>query len=247
MKPSALNRPLSMVGVLLLAMLACMSNPAPTTAPTEPPAPVAVQDTAIPPTEAPTEPVAQQYFTEEFEVATGDWSEVVEKNAKEGDTSEAKLSIEDGRLKFDLGKWLIAYKFYDPYEYTNVRIDAHVENRGTNVNNILLVCRASEEGRYLVNIANSGLFAMYAFNASNGTYARLADGGSNKIKSGKEFNDYSLVCKDRDLTLYINGKETRQYTDNQYVFRGGKIAVGVASEDQLPVKVEFDSVKISEP
>ena len=238
-------RPLCMVGVLLLAMLACLPGPAPVS--TEPPPPPA-QDTAAPAaTEAPTEPAALQYFTEEFNTDSGNWSKVIAKNSKEGDTSLAKVSLEDGRLIFDLDKQLIAYELYDPYEYTNVRLDAHVENRGTNVNDVLLICRLSSEGHYLVNIANSGLFSIYAFNGSNGTYARIADGGSNKIKSGKEVNDYSLVCKDRDLTLYINGNKTRQFTDNQYVFRSGKIGVGVASENQVPVTVEFDSVKISEP
>jgi hypothetical protein len=247
MKRSAFLRPFLMVGVLLLAMLACLPGPAPTAVPTDAPPP-AIQDTAVPvATEAPTVPAAEQYFTEEFDSESGNWSQVVNKNAKEGDTSLAKVSVEGGRLVFDLDKELIAYNLYEPFEYTNVRIDAHVENRGTNVNNILLICRASSEGFYLVNIANSGLFAMYAYDAGKDSYKRMADGGSKKIKPGKEFNDYALVCKDRDITLYINGNKTRQFTDNDFVFRSGKIGVGVASEDQLPVKVEFDSVKISEP
>ena len=174
-------------------------------------------------------------------------SQIVELNAKEGDTSQANITVEDGRLVFDFGKWLIGYEFYEPFTYENVRVDISVENRGTNVNNILLICRASDEGHYLVNVANSGLFAMYAFNGANKTYARIADGGSNKIKAGKEVNEYSLVCNERKLTLYINGSEVRSYTDNQYIFREGQIGIGVASENQLPVKVEFDWVKISEP
>jgi hypothetical protein len=241
--------------VLVLSILACQSVGAPATvAPTQPPPPVVV-DTAAPVDTAtpvdtvapPTQPAAEQYFTEEFDNDSGNWSKVVNKNAKEGDTSLAKVSIEGGRLKYDLDKWLIAYNLYDPFEYTNVRIDAHVENRGTNTNNILLICRASSEGFYLVNIANSGLFAMYAYDGAKDTYRRLADGGSKKIKPGKDINDYGLVCKDRDLILYINGNKTRQFTENEFVFRSGKIGIGIASEDQLPVKVEFDSVKISQP
>jgi hypothetical protein len=56
-----------------------------------------------------------------------------------------------------------------------------------------------------------------------------------------------LVCSDRTLTLYINGNEQRSYTDNQFVFRDGLIGVGVASEDVVPVKLDFDWVKISQP
>lgn len=229
--------------VLILAMLACLPGPTPLAATQPPPAAA----TAVPATEAPTEPPAQQYFTEEFDSDTGSWSQIVQKNSEEGDTDLAKVTIADGRLKFNLDKELIAYRLYDPYEYTDVRIDTHVENRGTNVNDVLLLCRVSSEGLYLINIANSGLYAMYAWEAASNKYTRIADGGSTKIKSGKEFNDYSLVCKDKKLTLYINGNKTREYIDNRFVFRNGKIGVGVASENQVPVSVEFDSVKISEP
>jgi len=244
--------------VLLLAVgLACNGGAAP--AATQAPAnedPSTVEVPEQPQTEEPavvvTEPPVEQssapdFFTEEFDGSIDNWSQELALNASDGDTSQANISVEDGRLIFDFGKWLIGYVFYDPYDYTDVRVDISVENRGTNVNNILLICRASDEGHYLVNVANSGLYSMYAYNGATGSYTRIADGGSTKIKSGKEFNDYALVCKDKKLTLYINGNETRSYTDNQFVFRKGQIGVGVASEDQLPVKVEIDRIKISEP
>jgi len=246
--------------VLLLAVgLACsfLSGPSATEAPAveEPPAvEVPEQPQVEEPTPVQSEPSpepqgseALDFFTEEFEGNLDNWSQEVALNSTDGDTSQANISLEDGRLVFDFGKWLIGYVFYDPYEYTDVRIDVRVENRGTNVNNILLVCRASQEGHYLVNVANSGLYAMYAYNGQKGSYARIADGGSNKIKAGKEVNEYALVCKEKKLTLYINDNEVRSYTDNQFVFREGQIGVGVASENQLPVKVEFEWVKISEP
>jgi hypothetical protein len=209
--------------------------------------PPEVQPTQPPPPAEPPAASAPEYYTEEWDTDNPNWSTEIELNAKEGDTSQANVNVDGGRLIFDLGKWLIAYKFYDPHEYTDVKIDVRVENRGTNKNNVLLVCRASEEGLYLVNIANSGLFAMYAYDGYKKSYARIADGGSNKIKVGKEINDYTLVCKDRTLILYINGFETRKYTDNQYALRKGKVGVGVASEDQVPVKLEFEYVTISEP
>jgi hypothetical protein len=207
--------------------------------PTEPP---------VQPTEPPVQSSsAPDFFTEEFNGDVNNWSKTVELNAESGDTSQAKISVQDGYLIFDMGKELIGYVFYDPYKYTNVRLDIRVDNRGVNKNDILLVCRKSDEGHYLVNIANSGLFGIYAYDGAKKSYARIADGGSNKIKSGKEINEYALVCNDRKLILYINGFETRSYTDNLYIFRDGQVGVGVASEDQLPVKVEFDWVKISQP
>ena len=78
-------------------------------------------------------------------------------------------------------------------------------------------------------------------------YGKLADGGSNKIKQGKEVNTYTAVCKGRTLVLYINGFETRRLDDNQHVLRNGQIGVSVSSFAIVPVKVEFDSIKISEP
>jgi hypothetical protein len=235
------SRAISAICVLLMGILACMPGPAP--ANTAPPA-----DTAAPAATAePTQPAAEQYFTEEFNSDSGNWSQVVEKNGEEGDLSLVKVNVENGRLAFSLDKYLLAYRIYDPYEYTDVRVDAHVENRGTNVNDVLLICQASDEGFYLVNIANSGLFAMYAVEKASGTYTRIADGGSNKIKPGKEFNDYGLVCKGNKISLYVNGSKTRDYTDNRFAFRKGKVGVGIASEDQVPVSVEFDSVKISQP
>jgi hypothetical protein len=207
--------------------------------PTEPP---------VQPTKPPIQPSSgQEFFTEEFDGDLSNWTQTVELNNETGNKSQAKIAIDNGYLVFDMGKQLIAYVFYKPYKYANVRLDVRVDNRGTNVNNILLVCRKSDEGHYLVNIANSGLFGIYAFDGAKNNYARMADGGSNKIKAGKEINEYALVCNDRTLTIYINGFETRSYTDNNFVFRDGQVGVGVASEDQLPVKVEFDWVKISQP
>ncbi len=243
--------------VLLLSVgLACNGVVAPAATATQPPLteePAPTEQAADSPTQqatdAPTEETADapDFFTEEFDNGAENWSQEISLNAQDGDTNQANINLEDGRLVFDFGKWLIGYVFYDPYDYTDVRLDIRVENRGTNVNNILLVCRASEEGHYLVNIANSGLYGIYAYNGETGSYTRIADGGSTKIKAGKEFNEYGLVCKEKRLVLYINGNEARSYTDNQFVFRKGQIGVGVASEDQLPVKVELDWIKISQP
>jgi hypothetical protein len=254
MKPNSTFRFFALLAVIPIVGLACLGG---TPTPTDEPVviPPVVIDTPVqepspeppPPTEAPIQPAAQDFFTEEFDGDISNWSQVVSSNGADGDTSQANVSVEDGKLIFDLGKWLIAYVFYDPYIYTDVRLDITVENRGTNINNVLLVCRASEEGHYLVNIANSGLFAIYAFDGVKGTYNRIADGGSNKIKAGKEFNDYGLVCIDKTLTIYINGSEVRKYTDNQYVLREGQVGVGVASENQVPVKLEFENVTISQP
>ncbi len=267
MKSRFFVRPMLMVGVLLLAILACLPGPVPTAVPpTEPPPPQAPPDTAAPPpTEAPTATaMAQDYFTDEFETDTGQWSRMVVDatiqltspyslaSVAPGDVGNMTVGVNDGHLLFDLNtKGLWVYEFYDPYEYEDVRMDVVAENRGTNDNNVSLVCRYSkDEGWYEFNIANSGLYdILHGKITADGkvTYGRIADGGSNKIKQGKETNTYSIVCKGRTLVLYINNIETRRVDDNQYALQKGKVGVSVSSFNTLPVKVQFESVKISKP
>ena len=75
----------------------------------------------------------------------------------------------------------------------------------------------------------------------------VADGGSNDIRQGKDVNTYILICKGRSITVLINGKQIRTIDDNQWVLRDGQVGVGVSSFRLLPVRVEFDSIEISEP
>jgi len=251
------------VALLLFVSLACYGGgtpppvatqlPAneepPAAAPTEQPQePQPTEEPVIVATEAPVQSTdAPDFFTEEFEGDISNWTYFTSKNDVSADDSGVEPYTENGFLVLDLSKWLNVYVMYDPYTYTNVRIDTRVENRGTNNNNINLVCRSSDEGWYEVAIANNGLYDLYAYDGVKGAYVRLANGGSNKIKAGKEVNEYTFICNDRNLILEINGFETKKYTDNQFVFREGQIGVGASSFRDIPVKVEFDWVKISEP
>jgi hypothetical protein len=242
----ALKPIIFLVTVLVLVSLACLGSETPTP---EPPAETeAPQQPAQPQeTEAPAQPSAQEFFTEEFDAGNDNWTYFVTKNDTTADDSGAAPITENGFLIFDLKKYLNVYAMYDPYTYDNVRIDVRVDNRGTNNNNINLICRYSDEGWYEIAIANNGLYWLYAFDGIKGGYAKIADGGSNKIKPGKEVNEYSFVCNDRNLVVYVNGNEVRTYTDNLFVLRRGQVGVGASSFKDLPVKVEFDWVKISQP
>ena len=241
--------------VLLLAVgLAC--NGGRSSTPTQPPAaetPVVApsepsQEPSAVVTEAPVEQTsAPDFFTEEFDGDISNWTYFTSKNDVNADDSGVNPTADNGFLLLDLEKFLNVYVMYDPYTYTNVRLDVRVENRGTNNNNINLVCRYSDEGWYEVAIANNGLYDIYAFDGVKGSYTRLANGGSNKIKAGKEVNEYTFICNDRNLILEVNGVKTNTYTDNQFVFREGQIGIGASSFKDVPVKVEFDWVKISEP
>ena len=168
------------------------------------------------------------------------------------DVEGSSVKISDGLLAYDLErKGLWVYALYDPFTYGDVRLDVIAENRGVNNNNVSLICRYSEEeGWYEFNVANNGryniLYARYSPD-KKAIYGKLADGASNKLKQGKETNNYGMACKGRTIVVYINGFETRRINDNQYVLKEGKVGVSVSSFNDLPVKVEFDSVKISQP
>ncbi len=254
-----------LISVLLLAVLACNigSIGSPTTAPTLPPtqAPATAAPVA---TLAPTVPAAQQYYTEQFDQENSNWSHfVIDASIKltspgsmpalaPGEVEGASVTTAGGHLVFDLErKGLWVYSTYDAYEYDDVRLDVVAENRGVNNNNVSLICRYSkQDGWYEFNIANNGLFNILYGNYTPDNkvnYGKLADGGSNKLKQGKEINEYGISCKGHTLILYINGFEVRRLDDNNYVLKTGKVGVSISSFNLLPVKVEVDSAKISKP
>lgn len=254
--------------VMAVVSLACLGGggtPAPepepvTEAPQQPPQ---VEQTEEPvATEEPVqveEPVqteepaveAPDFFTEEFEGDISNWTYFNILGSNETNESALTLETDSGYLVFDIAtKQLYTYVMYDPYIYEDVAIELSAENRGTNNNAISMVCRYSDEGWYEINIQNNGLYNILAatYNASGEVvYARLADGGSNKIKVGKDINTYKMICKGRTITLYINGNETRTLDDNQYVLRDGQIGFSVSSFSDPTVKVEVDWVTVSEP
>ena len=225
-------------------------QPDPTEQPANPPEAPAPTDVP-PPTEA---SAAEQYFTEEFDV-NDNWTYFVVDGGNSTITEEDKpgmeLYTEDSLLTFDLdANNLWVYVTYDPYEYENVRLDARVTNRGVNNNNVSLICRYTEDGWYEFNIANNGLYWIFAAVVdSDGKvgYREVYSGGSTKIKSGRETNEYTAICDGRTLSLYINGAETRTVTENKIVFTNGQVGVSVSSFDTLPVVVDVDWVKVSEP
>ena len=256
-----------MLVVMALVSLACLGGrvtPAPEPPPVqeEPQQPAQPEEPQQPEQpaqpEEPAAPAAQEFFKEDFDGSNENWSFFIVDGSKEvpvlagDDLEDSALYTEDSLLIFDLvGKYQWVYAFYDPYEYKNVSLEVVAENRGVNDNNISLICRYTEdEGWYEFNVANNGLYWIYhAIVDTDGRviYSKLADGGSNRVKQGKEINTYAITCEERTLTLYINGKETRTLDDNRFVLREGQVGISVSSFNVLPVDVEIDYVDISEP
>jgi hypothetical protein len=242
---------------LILVLSACSSGavPPPTATHTSVPFTVTPSETPIPPT--PT-PEFEQYYTEEFENDLKYWPSFVVDGSGYGGAVLAKepsekvvLKAEDGFFKFDISKtWQFAYATYDPFDYDDVRIDVRAANLGVNDNNISLICRYGEGvGWYEFNIANSGIYnILYAkVRAEDGyiSYTLIENGGSNKIKQGAATNDYTVICQGDTLTLYINEVLTKEAKDLKLT--SGKVGVSVSSFPHLPVQINFDWIKISQP
>ncbi len=211
-------------------------------APTE--APVVATEVV---TEAPvTSSEPKDFFVDEFDDNMDNYSWFDMGSGDEED--KMNLIYEEGQLKFELKDYnLWPYVIYDPFTYTDVRIDVEAENWGVNQNSVTLVCRYDKDlGWYEFNIANDGTWyiAYYDAMVAKG-YITLYDGGSTAIKMGRDTNVYSAVCQGQNLTLFINGVKTR--TVEHKDLKEGFVGVGVSSYDNYPVNVYFNWLEISQP
>jgi hypothetical protein len=122
-----------------------------------------------------------------------------------------------------------------------------------NSNGVSLICRYDPKvGWYEFQVTNSGLYNIYAMQppAAAGkeyVYNRLANGGSTAIKQGKGVNEFSATCQGNQLTLYINGQKAATAVDQKFGFGEGRIGVGVVSFNVVPVTVNMESLKVTEP
>lgn len=258
------------VSLLLIVGVACsFGNPPATQAPPPeqpvqvdnptavPPEPTEVPPTEIPPTEPPaTEPPApqaQQFFTEEFDTPlSDDWSVFTITDPNASDLDKVTVEADNGSLVWNFdSEYVYYYLFYNAFEYEDVKVEARADNRGKNNNSVSLICRYDEEvGWYEFNIANNGLYdILFAEVLDNGKirWNRVANGGSNAINQGKEVNEYSITCQDEELTLNINGDEVISIKDQKYGLRSGQAGISVSSFNVLPILIEMDWLRISEP
>ena len=187
----------------------------------------------------------EPYRTEEFD-GNIDWWTWFTTN---GDESQLDIYQDNGRIIFELYDTDIwAYLTYGEYYYDDVFLQTLVENRGMNSNSISLVCRYDENlGWYEFNIGSDGLYDILRFDGSlsDGDYTLLANGGSTRIKTGKEYNEYAIQCAGDTLTLWINGYETNSVRDR--TFKEGLIGISASSYSSTPIIVEFEYVDIIYP
>lgn len=260
--------------VLLIVGLACsaLSGGGGAPAQTQPPAVVATVQVTEPPTAEPptaTEPPAteavvatatevqvsqaQDYFTEEFDnPLSSDWTSFTVTGSSKADTSKVTVEAKDGNLVWDFdSEYVYYYLFYQAYKYDDVKLDVRADNRGRNNNSISLICRYDPNvGWYEFNIANNGLYNILfadSHNSSKIDYKNITNGGSNAIKQGKGVNEYSISCKGDKLSLTINGDEVVTVPERNYGLTDGMVGVSVSSFNVLPILINMDWIKISQP
>ncbi|HET7142431.1 MAG TPA: family 16 glycoside hydrolase [Anaerolineales bacterium] len=247
--------------IILLVAISCLctsTDVTPSTPPTNPPViqptqqQPPTQEFQPPSAEAPL-PQNQQFFTEEFDSSlTSAWSILTVTGSDKANPDMVTVEPNNGKLVWDFeSEYVYYYVFYEGFSYTDVTVDVSADNRGVNNNSISLICRYDPEvGWYEFNIANNGLYdILYAEVTSDGSigYNSITNGGSNNIKQGKNVNEYSITCKGDKLSLTINGKSINTVTEKKYGLREGGVGVSVSAFDLLPVKVEMERFKISEP
>ncbi|NTV37898.1 MAG: hypothetical protein HGA82_01695 [Anaerolineales bacterium] len=157
------------------------------------------------------------------------------------------VDFSNSRMRIELPEEDLYYYYtYLGQSYDNVRLDLRADNRGVNTNNVSLFCRLSDDGWYEWSVGSGGDWYLYAVQDG---YNLLANGGTNFLKQGKQVNEYSMICKDKLISMFINGEEIKQspVTDNNYGLRDGSVGFNVSSLAIVPVIVEVDWFKISEP
>jgi hypothetical protein len=253
MKVKAIKSLIFLFTAMVLVSLACSVDLYGT--PT--PAPSAVEPSMLPEQTADAiQPTAnaQQFYTEKFDTEDNNWEYLIvngsNKQIVKGSTGSMSMRTVGGLLVFDLQNLgTTAYATYESFTYTDVRLDVKAGNRGTNNNNISLICRKSDAGWYQFDIASNGLYEIFFAKTVGDAveYTRIAEGGSNKIKTGWAENEYGIVCQGSTLVLNINGAEARRLEDKTYLLPEGKVGISVSSLKDAPVIADFYWVSISQP
>jgi hypothetical protein len=116
-----------------------------------------------------------------------------------------------------------------------------------NTNNISIVCRLDIQAGewYEFSFTSSGLWFLYAVNEDG--YNTIDNGGSNDLNLGKAVNEFGMKCEGNTITMSVNDKELKTYTDNKYKFDEGNVGFNISSLGVTPVIVEVQSFNIAQP
>lgn len=192
-------------------------------------------------------PAPQPYYTEEFDSPLVNWFEFM----SSGDTQMVQRRVDQGKLTIDLSQlddklpWY--YLINNTFTYPTLKVESLVTYRSLNTTGVSLVCRYSDIGWYEFVFTSSGTYSIYAvdsFGIVNQGYNLLA---SNTVIPDSASNVYAIECKGVELNQYVNNTLVNTISDGKFNFIEGKIGLAASSPDKLPVSVDFDYIKVSEP
>lgn len=246
------NRPVLMIVTLILSVsLACnavMGAP-------ETPVPTAKESPMIQ-TEAPAKAISTEtptavedsYFTEEFD-ADPKWDlAVIPDNPDSGEKSDPEsvtIAFSNSHMIFNIPEeWLSAFYMYTEETYKDVRLDIEFDNQGVNSQQISLVCRSDGGDKsYELEVGNDG---KWVFKVNR---RAVNNGASTAIKVGKGVNHYTMFCIGDEVSFLFNGVEPKgsPYADTQAGLGAGNVGFVVTAKRAVPVNVEIDWFKVSEP
>ena len=189
-------------------------------------------------------PAAQRFYTEEFDGHNDTWNLFI----KSGRENEFSRVIDKGKLVVQISPKQDeprAHLINSAFNYTDVQLEVVVTNNGNNANGVSLVCRYSDSGWYEFIISNDQTYSIFVF-GPDGEVLQGGTAGSKKILSGKAKNIYTATCKGSELSLTVNDTPI-ETIKIKYDFPEGKIGIGFSAPKNLPVDLEFESVKISQP
>ncbi len=141
--------------------------------------------------------------------------------------------------------------------YSNVIVQAEVENSGQTDNAFSLMCRATEAGWYELRISSDGYYELLRFDqylADEGknAYTNFLSGrvGSTLINTGLDKNVFALSCQGDQLKIFINGEQVyydkRPLTIEDNTYSEGTIGFGVLGYGKS-IDVTFDSIETLKP
>ena len=193
-------------------------------------------------------PESPRFFAGNFnDQFTNNWETFITNSGRNG----LNLSVENGSLVFNItDPNLWTYLTYTPETYDNVRIDVRVENRAED-SGVNLICQYNGKEWYEFHIISTGLYWIYYQKLDSDhlhtSPAIIANGGSNKIKTGKSINEYGAICSGTTLSLYINGVMIKTVIDRDHGLNSGNIGFGALSTNRVPVMLAVNQIEVSQP
>jgi len=143
--------------------------------------------------------------------------------------------------------YLLYEDLYFDRNFADVYVEAQFQNMGThNINNISVVCRASEEGWYEFSMLSGGLWYIWKYIASTDNYVLIKDGGIPNLDYDAP-HSIGAECAGNNLTFYFDGEALRNGSikDNQFI--EGETGISVYADDWADVIVEFDYFGVAVP